>query len=206
MGSMVLARTCILAAVLLVAPLAQAAMLQIQGEITSVIGAFSPAFAPGQTFTGFVVLTTASADFDPNANIGLYETTGGSIALSFENGGFQEVDGAATPFTVQVNNVAPNKSLQLAAILNSGLTLELTFNGNSSFLGSDLFPTDPNAINTSGFLSGLGTLYDQDSVDLKGEDGDRVNFSITGVTAVPEPSTYLLTGIGIIAIAWRRRR
>jgi hypothetical protein len=207
MGSMAYFRPYLLALMLLVAPMAQAAMIQFQGTITSVTGGFSPLFAPGQTLVGFIVLTSGSSDFDANPNVGLYETAGGGIVVNFSNGDSQSVDGFSDPFIVQVNTaVATDQTLETFSTMASGLTLELLLRGGSGFLASDAFPAGVNSPNLAAFLLGEGYMFDQASIDLKGEEGDSLRFSITGVSEVPEPSTYLLTGFGIVMLAWRRRR
>jgi PEP-CTERM motif len=64
--------------------------------------------------------------------------------------------------------------------------------------------SDLNAINTP---TARGREFLLNPLDTQWRTNDQEHaFFITGTAAIPEPTTWLLTGLGVATLAWRRRR
>jgi PEP-CTERM motif-containing protein len=171
-------------------------------QFTGVIDSFDlsvPAFtgSVGDTYTGTLTLDTdtavpAGSTFRSNGMS--YDATIGGLNFAFVPGSFNlHHTGHTTPndlFFLDEVTAGPNPyGLEYVQIeLGFGVPL-----GGPAF-SSDL----PVADFLGGFLGMLGSTPSSSIQDLRTH--------ITGLTRVPEPSTYLLLGIGLGGLLFLRRR
>jgi hypothetical protein len=148
----------------------------------------------------------------------IYETAAGetSITFSFLSGAGDSFDSDNSfPIRIAIENTPPlNPMMPMPGTGEDRFSIEGNFAPNltlslfmvESNLGSN--PLSSNDLPTTGFGSGPGTWstseLDIDRTDLFANISGSVA-NIEEVTAVPEPSTLALWGLGVLAIAARSR-
>lgn len=175
-------------------------------------------FFPDQSFlTGeFGYDTDAAEDADPAADRGLYTFNDTAFMSISVNGATYTTDPALGPISVVLSIFPGNQSFRITGglvpaedvpLATGNVPLELTLvNGLADeplFLPNDALPTstfglthfsDPN-----GLIGATGVTPYQVFFQLR-------SLSITSATTVPEPGALTLLGLGILALARRRRQ
>lgn len=129
----------------------------------------------------------------------LYNTATERLGVLMINGAFQlsQVGGSTAL------GVTPSQ-----ASLEDGFTLNMTFLNDNTYLITSSGLSDN--FNHSGTLNAAGTQYAEIAGGLVAStsvQGDNVSYTIDSVTltAIPEPATALLGGLGLLALFRRRR-
>lgn len=92
-----------------------------------------------------------------------------------------------------------NYTLSLDTILGGVTTTLCSFTGNASSIGSGMFHVEGcNYVSLSSVPSGV--LYLQFSANTGQLDVDNVSLTVQSATSVPEPSSILLLGIGMLFV------
>jgi hypothetical protein len=100
-----------------------------------------------------------------------------------------------------------------ASNLTNEVTVSTSEGGGSTFFGKDVIPSssawtpESFTFTTPGFISGSGDSLITLKNASDGNSDQTVDFTNVSITAVPEPATYALFGLGALAlvIAYRRR-
>jgi hypothetical protein len=181
---------------------------------TAAIGSTNTDYGPADAeelslAQGFTV-GSSSTDLDvQSVTVGLFATSSGSspltVAIYSDNAG---VPGSPlfTSGTVNVGNTGVYTFPFTSASLNTSTSYWIVPQGSASwYLNSD--DTSPTGQNASGY-SWISTKRNSPSLGWTTPSPNLPSYSVS-ITAVPEPSTLVLAGLGVaagVAVVRRRRR
>ena len=178
--------------------------LHIATDLSSIYG--TNWYSRTDLYYGIIAGVSPAANGDPNNTLYASVTSGGAAwqSATTQHPTVQQVNGLLAQMSTDINNN------QLGSASNS--VLMATSEGGSwsfySTYGSTSFGAFPGSIET-----GMGTSLDiYRLVPANGTDGtlfETISLSSTGlISAVPEPGTYALFGLGtlVLLIAARRRQ
>ncbi len=188
---------------------------QLKGETVYSVTGFannlgaSPFLAPqvlaGETYVAEFVVDTSVADSNPASDVGVYAAAIESSSINFSGGYSSQVDFAGGTITIQQDNggggVFLNDALGLGSIVIYDLGVPFP---------SDALLTDP-ATQFNGSPASLFSLTEPTGLIVSasevvvGNGTGPMAFSVS-TSAVPEPSTGCLLGLGVMSMASRRRR
>lgn len=177
-----------------------------QGTVTVVNPALSGTFSPGQTISGNYTFESTTADIAPgDPNFGGYP--GASTNLSFTVGGYTGSFGSsgfnainvglsfASAFDIYQVNI-PFTGAAVAGFTPDEFALDIRDTDQTAFANDSLPSTPPNL-----------ALFEQKTITLlfnPATGGDAVAV-VASLQQIPEPSTLLLLGLGLVSVLRRGR-
>jgi hypothetical protein len=214
----------VLIAAFMIAPRAEALPVQFQ-ELIQVSGIFDPTslltplgVTPGSLLTLTYTFESTTPDADPNPNVGTYTGALLSIQISFPIGGPLAMDATTAtsntmffvtefPFGVLIDGYAPDASIPLVTV--GGVLHDSVYIGLYLATSDTTLLPDDSTQTSQPVPPPVG--YDQlNQFTMEGFIGGLSNFRIDGFAItpvpVPEPSTALLVGFGLIVLGRRRNR
>ncbi len=178
----------------------------LTGTVTTVDSPLTVQFSTGNTFSGTITFDDSSPDTYPDAPpfIGLYHNLFSAAHISFSNGYVLDFSGGSSDMIVDntgpdlFDNYVPVTGASVGGMFPDLFEAELRDDQNV-MLSSDHIPTAPPSYALADAHDGLLRFR-------SGQTTKFVNFNVTSLTAVPEPTTAALLIVGLALRPTMRRR
>jgi len=180
-------------------------------SVLDTAGVLDGSVVPGGAFTVTLSYDDSAPDLDPSPSAGLYEFAGGSYGLALDTGSytFAPAPASALELSVALSGAGDDVALYSEDWVATGPgSPSFSF---LSFFNPSIFGLAPGTIPSDalvGFpwpaLAGSLNVFffgSDDGVEFVELSGDA-----DGIVVIPEPASAALVGLGLAALAWRRRR